>query len=508
MDCRSVEPEWADVSHGILVCIQCAGRHRALGVQTSFVRSLTMDNWTDENVLAMRLGGNDQLRGFFTRQKIVNSAIEVLYTTKQATYYREQLRQQIEKMLSDRRPSSSKNKKSSSSSSSSTARRSRHAADIDSPPRKERTRSTNDGGGGGGGAGGHDGGHDGGSSSRTSSSSRRPSEGERHERHEQGGGRGGSRHHRHHGQHRPSRHGGSHARPAAPPPKPLVVAEFELTFRYSTMGLSITRAMPPPGVPAMMMNGSGHGNGSAALVTRLTPDGVAALSGVRIGDFVCEINGRRVADYDEVRGRRLDVTIHRADGIIERHRARTGCLVVWDAVRGPLASSRQEGSCRSPPPCLVLALTTRTVPTVPTVPTRRRQLMSFISTAGRPLALKFRRYAASPSPVDEAMEAHELARLRAVEAEREAEREAREAREARRAIEEIEAIEREARQQSSSHASLRRSRSGTCAAHAHPKPHHPAPSPMSDVWSRRPVVSVAPRAPPRWSRAPPPWSSL
>ena len=188
MDCRSVEPEWADVSHGILVCIQCAGRHRALGVQTSFVRSLTMDNWTDENVLAMRLGGNDQLRGFFTRQKIVNSAIEVLYTTKQATYYREQLRQQIEKMLSDRRPSSSKNKKSSSSSSSSSARRSRHAADIDSPPRKERTRSTNDGGGGGGGAGGHDGCHDGGSSSRTSSSSRRPSEGERHERHEQGGG--------------------------------------------------------------------------------------------------------------------------------------------------------------------------------------------------------------------------------------------------------------------------------------------------------------------------------
>ena len=70
MDCRSPEPDWADVSHGTVVCIQCAGRHRALGVQTSFVRSLTMDNWNEENVLAMTFGGNAQLRGFFTRQHI------------------------------------------------------------------------------------------------------------------------------------------------------------------------------------------------------------------------------------------------------------------------------------------------------------------------------------------------------------------------------------------------------------------------------------------------------
>ena len=31
MDCRSPEPDWADVSHGTLVCIQCAGRHRVVG---------------------------------------------------------------------------------------------------------------------------------------------------------------------------------------------------------------------------------------------------------------------------------------------------------------------------------------------------------------------------------------------------------------------------------------------------------------------------------------------
>ena len=58
-----------------------------------------MDNWTEANLLAMLLGGNRQLRSFFRRQKIENSEVEVLYRTKQATYYREQLGAQVERML-------------------------------------------------------------------------------------------------------------------------------------------------------------------------------------------------------------------------------------------------------------------------------------------------------------------------------------------------------------------------------------------------------------------------
>ena len=62
-----------------------------------------MDNWTEANLLAMLLGGNRQLRSFFRRQKIENSEVEVLYRTKQATYYREQLGAQGERMLDKRR---------------------------------------------------------------------------------------------------------------------------------------------------------------------------------------------------------------------------------------------------------------------------------------------------------------------------------------------------------------------------------------------------------------------
>ena len=32
MDCGNFDTDWADVSHGILLCIECSGKHRALGM--------------------------------------------------------------------------------------------------------------------------------------------------------------------------------------------------------------------------------------------------------------------------------------------------------------------------------------------------------------------------------------------------------------------------------------------------------------------------------------------
>lgn len=67
VDCGKRQPEWASISYGSLLCISCAGRHRALGVNTSKVRSVSMDSWTHADVVAMLEGGNDQLASFYTR---------------------------------------------------------------------------------------------------------------------------------------------------------------------------------------------------------------------------------------------------------------------------------------------------------------------------------------------------------------------------------------------------------------------------------------------------------
>ncbi|KAK9807526.1 hypothetical protein WJX72_001570 [[Myrmecia] bisecta] len=61
VDCGSADPDWASLNLGVLLCIECSGIHRRLGVQVSKVRSLTLDVkvW-DAPVMAMMEGiGNE-----------------------------------------------------------------------------------------------------------------------------------------------------------------------------------------------------------------------------------------------------------------------------------------------------------------------------------------------------------------------------------------------------------------------------------------------------------------
>uniref|UniRef100_A0A8C2EEA6 Arf-GAP with coiled-coil, ANK repeat and PH domain-containing protein n=1 Tax=Cyprinus carpio TaxID=7962 RepID=A0A8C2EEA6_CYPCA len=49
-DCGQADPRWASINLGILLCIECSGIHRSLGVHCSKVRSLTLDTWEPELV--------------------------------------------------------------------------------------------------------------------------------------------------------------------------------------------------------------------------------------------------------------------------------------------------------------------------------------------------------------------------------------------------------------------------------------------------------------------------
>lgn len=97
-DCDNLNPQWASVSYGSLMCLECSGHHRSLGVHLSFVRSVAMDSWTEKQIAAMeKAGGNDKLIEFFKSKGIAKSMkISTKYNTKQAQYYRDRLARWLE----------------------------------------------------------------------------------------------------------------------------------------------------------------------------------------------------------------------------------------------------------------------------------------------------------------------------------------------------------------------------------------------------------------------------
>lgn len=93
-DCSSTSNvTWASINLGILLCIECSGKHRGLGVHISKVRSIKLDDLDNETESLLLSLGNNVVNSIYEETYVVSndtnhvSSVELLRATSTSDKY-------------------------------------------------------------------------------------------------------------------------------------------------------------------------------------------------------------------------------------------------------------------------------------------------------------------------------------------------------------------------------------------------------------------------------------
>ena len=98
-DCGSKEPKWASPYLGIIICYECAARHRSYGAHISFVRSINLDKWNRRQLKSLEITGNEYTKEKFTEMGIPKKGAFFDYESDLVLKYRAQLEEKVREIL-------------------------------------------------------------------------------------------------------------------------------------------------------------------------------------------------------------------------------------------------------------------------------------------------------------------------------------------------------------------------------------------------------------------------
>ena len=107
-DCSAKDPRWASPYLGIIICFECAGRHRSYGTHISFVRSFDLDKWKKKFLTFLEISGNEYTRKRFEELNIpkINGFYD--YNNDLVLKYRKELESKVYKIYGVEEPKEEK----------------------------------------------------------------------------------------------------------------------------------------------------------------------------------------------------------------------------------------------------------------------------------------------------------------------------------------------------------------------------------------------------------------
>ena len=96
-DCGNRLPRWSSPYLGILLCMECAGRHRGYGTHISFIKSIDLDKWNKKQLKSLELTGNLYVKKLFEQYGVPKIDSNYDYNSKKIL----DIRKEIEDLVKD-----------------------------------------------------------------------------------------------------------------------------------------------------------------------------------------------------------------------------------------------------------------------------------------------------------------------------------------------------------------------------------------------------------------------